>query len=66
MNGLEQMSPESVGERLRIAREKANFTQEDAAKAIDVARTTLVAIEQGRGARALARCRNSQKPMAPR
>ncbi len=47
MSVLEQMSPESVGERLRIAREKANFTQEDAAKAIDVARTTLVAIEQG-------------------
>ena len=41
------MSPEDVGERLRIAREKANLTQEDAAKAIDVARTTLVAIEQG-------------------
>jgi Zn-dependent peptidase ImmA (M78 family)/DNA-binding XRE family transcriptional regulator len=47
MSVLEQMSPENVGERLRIAREKANFTQEDAAKAIDVARTTLVAIEQG-------------------
>lgn len=47
MTVLEQMSPESVGERLRIAREKANLTQEDAAKAIDVARTTLVAIEQG-------------------
>jgi Zn-dependent peptidase ImmA (M78 family) len=41
------MSPQSVGERLRIARENAKFTQEDAAKAIDVARTTLVAIEQG-------------------
>lgn len=36
-----------IGERLRLAREKAKFTQVDAAKAIDVARTTLVAIEQG-------------------
>ena len=41
------MSPDNVGERLRVARENAKFTQEDAAKAIDVARTTLVAIEQG-------------------
>src|SRR6266481_4146836 len=47
MNLLEQMSPENVGERLRVARENAKFTQEDAAKAIDVARTTVVAIEQG-------------------
>ena len=47
MNLLEQMSPENVGERLRVARENAKFTQEDAAKAIDVARTTLVAVEQG-------------------
>ncbi len=47
MSVLEQMSPENVGEHLRIAREKANFTEKDAAKAIDVARTTLVAIEQG-------------------
>jgi len=47
MSILEEMSPEHVGERLRIAREKANFTQEDAAQEIDVARTTLVAIEQG-------------------
>ena len=47
MSVLEQMSAEEVGERLRIAREKANLTQEDAAKAIDVARTTLIAIEKG-------------------
>lgn len=36
-----------LGERLRAARETANFTQKDAADAIAVARTTLVAIEQG-------------------
>jgi Zn-dependent peptidase ImmA (M78 family) len=47
MNLLEQMSPEMIGERLRVARENAKLTQEDAAKAIDVARTTLVAMEQG-------------------
>src|SRR5580704_1009090 len=47
MSVLEQMSAEDVGERLRIAREKANLTQEDAAAAIDVARTTLIAIEKG-------------------
>lgn len=47
MNPLEQISPEHLGERLRIARENAKLTQEGAADAIDVARTTLVAIEQG-------------------
>src|SRR5271170_2074329 len=47
MNQLEQMGPEDLGERLRIAREIAKYTQEDAASAIDVARTTIVAIEQG-------------------
>src|SRR5579863_9841503 len=47
MSVLDQLSAEEVGERLRIAREKANLTQEDAAKVIDVARTTLTAIEKG-------------------
>lgn len=41
------LGEEAVGERLRIARESARITQADAAKAIDVARTTLVAIEKG-------------------
>lgn len=36
-----------IGERLRVAREAANITQKDAAESIAVARTTLVAIEQG-------------------
>jgi Zn-dependent peptidase ImmA (M78 family)/DNA-binding XRE family transcriptional regulator len=44
---LEEMSPEDVGERLRIARETAKLKQADAAAALDIARTTLVAIEQG-------------------
>ena len=36
-----------IGERLRIARESARFTQADSAAAIGVARTTLVAVEKG-------------------
>jgi Zn-dependent peptidase ImmA (M78 family)/DNA-binding XRE family transcriptional regulator len=43
----EQLTPIEIGERLRIAREAANKTQADAAHVIDVARTTIVAIEQG-------------------
>lgn len=44
---LDQMSPTEVGERLRIAREGARVTQAAAAAGIGLARTTLVAIEQG-------------------
>lgn len=47
MSALEEMAPHEVGERLRLARETANMTQATAAEAIGVARTTLVAIEQG-------------------
>jgi len=47
MTALEQIAPAEVGERLRIARDAANMTQAAAAEAIGVARTTLVAIEQG-------------------
>jgi Zn-dependent peptidase ImmA (M78 family)/transcriptional regulator with XRE-family HTH domain len=42
-----ELAPAELGERLRIARETANLTQKEAADAIDVARTTLLAIEQG-------------------
>lgn len=48
MTLLEQLPPDQVGERLRQVRETAQMTQAAAAKAIGVARTTLVAIEQGR------------------
>lgn len=44
---LEQLPPSEIGERLRLAREAAKFRQAAAAEAISVARTTLVAIEQG-------------------
>lgn len=47
MSPLEQLSPTDTGERLRIAREAANVTQAAAATAIGVARTTMIAIEQG-------------------
>jgi Zn-dependent peptidase ImmA (M78 family)/DNA-binding XRE family transcriptional regulator len=47
MTPLEQIAPADLGERLRVAREAAGITQADAALAIEVARTTLVAIEQG-------------------
>ena len=47
MSALEQMTPHEVGERLRLARATANLTQAAAAEAIGVARTTLVAVEQG-------------------
>ena len=44
---IEKLSEMEIGERLRIARESAKLTQAASAKAVDVARTTLVAIEQG-------------------
>lgn len=47
MTSIEQIMPAEVGERLRIAREAVKITQAAAAKAIGVARTTIVAIEQG-------------------
>lgn len=47
MSALEMMPPQLVGERLRQAREAADVTQAAAADAIGVARTTIVAIEQG-------------------
>lgn len=47
MSALEQIPPAEVGERLRTAREAAKITQSTAAHAIGVARTTVVAIEQG-------------------
>src|SRR5437868_11338652 len=48
MSSLEsQVSSDELGERLRSARESARVTQAGAADAIKVARTTVVAIEQG-------------------
>src|ERR1700730_16875712 len=48
MNGTyEGLRPSQIGERLRIARDAAGVTEAPAASAIDAARTTIVAIEQG-------------------
>ena len=47
MTPLEETAPVDLGERLRIAREGAGIKQAKAADSIEVARTTLVAIEQG-------------------
>lgn len=44
------LSPIELGERLKIARETANVTQDVAAKTAGIARTTLVAIEKGQRA----------------
>ncbi|OZG73088.1 transcriptional regulator [Hahella sp. CCB-MM4] len=41
------LSPQELGERLRIARESSRITQATAAKEVGFARTTLVAIEKG-------------------
>jgi Zn-dependent peptidase ImmA (M78 family) len=41
------LAPAEIGERLRLAREAARVTQAAAAAALSVARTTIVAIEQG-------------------
>ena len=45
-----ELSPLQLGERLKVARETANVTQDAAAKAALIARTTLVAIEKGQRA----------------
>lgn len=42
-----ELSPAELGERLKIARETANITQDAAAKVASIARTTLVSIEKG-------------------
>jgi len=47
MSALHLIAPIDVGERLRVARDDANITQKDAAEKINIARTTLVAIEKG-------------------
>ena len=49
MNGnKDRLTDTEVGDRLRLAREAAKLTQADAAKLIGAARTTVVAIEQGK------------------
>ncbi|PZP41921.1 MAG: transcriptional regulator [Azospirillum brasilense] len=47
LTGLEGADAKVIGDRLRAARARAGLTQEDAANALGLARTTLVAIEKG-------------------
>lgn len=47
MSALDDIPALEIGERLRFAREAAKVTQANAAEAISVARTTIVAIESG-------------------
>lgn len=47
MNNLENMDPVELGKRLSKARNEAGFTQEKVATELGMARTTLVAIENG-------------------
>ena len=44
----QQLKDTEIGERLRLAREATKLTQADAARLIGAARTTVVAIEQGK------------------
>ena len=44
-----ELSNVELGRRLRIARQRAGITQAQAADAVAVARTTLIAIEGGSG-----------------
>ncbi len=45
---MEVLSAVDLGKRLRLARERTGFTQAQAADEIEIARTTLVAIESGK------------------
>jgi Zn-dependent peptidase ImmA (M78 family)/transcriptional regulator with XRE-family HTH domain len=47
MTPIEQLSAEVIGERLRVAREAAKLKQADVADTLKLARTTVVAIENG-------------------
>lgn len=44
---LERLDPRSLGQRLQVSRRRARKTQQDAAEWLDVARTTITAIEKG-------------------
>lgn len=47
MNIAQSINPKELGDRLKIARETAKITQADAAAAVGMSRTTLLAIEKG-------------------
>ena len=47
MARLDDIDAVTIGERLRVARNEARIRQDDAAKAIDLSRPTIIAIEKG-------------------
>lgn len=47
MADLNELSPQEIGRRLRLARENSGARQDEAAKIIGMSRPTLIAIEQG-------------------
>lgn len=47
MADLNELSPQEIGRRLKLARENADVRQDEAAQALSVSRPTLVSIEQG-------------------
>lgn len=47
LDKLKQINPAVLGMHLQQARQRRGFTQDDAAKVIEVARTTITAIEKG-------------------
>ena len=46
-NLLDTTDPVQLGERLRLARARADLTQQEAAEKLKLARTTLIALEKG-------------------
>jgi len=47
LNLLDKLDTRELGKELQAARKKKGLTQEDAAKIIDAARTTIIAVEKG-------------------
>ena len=47
LNPLDRSHPKDIGDRLRAARSRAGLTQQEAARDLKMARTTLLAIEKG-------------------
>jgi Zn-dependent peptidase ImmA (M78 family)/DNA-binding XRE family transcriptional regulator len=47
MARLDDIDATAIGERLRVARTDARFRQDDAAKALEISRPTIIAIEKG-------------------
>ena len=58
MASVNQLSDQEIGRRLRVARENANKSQEEAARAISKSQITIESIEQGRFALGIVELQN--------